>query len=225
VVRVVAFDVNETLLDLKALDEPFTRVFGSAAPRPLWFAQMLQLAFVGTITGEYVDFSAAQHAALRMIAERTGTALTPGDADAVVAQMRRLPPHPEVPGALAALRGSGLAAVALTNSTLDVAADQLGNAGLRDLFDEVLSADDVGRLKPAPEPYAAVAARFDVPPAEVRLVAAHSWDISGALAAGCRAAFVARPGAVLSPLGRQPDIVGPDLTAVVERILDVDCPQ
>ena len=60
---VIAFDVNETLLDLSALDPAFERVFGSSAPRPLWFAQMLQLAFVGTITGEYVDFSTAQHPA------------------------------------------------------------------------------------------------------------------------------------------------------------------
>lgn len=223
-VRVVAFDVNETLLDLAALDEQFAQVFGSAALRPVWFAQMLQLAFVGAITGEYVDFGSAQRAALEMVAARTGTALDPAAAETIVAGMRRLPPHPEVPAALAALRGSGLALVALTNSTLAVAEDQLSNAGLSELLDGVLSADDVRRLKPAPEPYAAVAGRFDVPLAEVRLVAAHAWDIAGALAAGCRAAFVARPGAVLSPLGGQPDIVGPDLTAVVDRILAVDRP-
>jgi 2-haloacid dehalogenase len=44
---VIAFDVNETLLDLRALDDPFERVFGTAALRPQWFAPMLQLAFVG----------------------------------------------------------------------------------------------------------------------------------------------------------------------------------
>ncbi len=145
-VRVVAFDVNETLLDLAALDEPFTRAFGSAASRPLWFAQMLQLAFVGTITGEYIDFGTAQHAALRMLAARTGTDLDPADADAIVTGMRRLPPHPEVRAALTALRGSPLAVAALTNSTREVAEAQIVNAGLRDLFDAVLSADDVRRL-------------------------------------------------------------------------------
>jgi 2-haloacid dehalogenase len=55
------------------------------------------------------------------------------------------------------------------------------------------------------------------------LVAAHSWDISGALAAGCQAAFVARPGMVLSPLGTQPSIVGNDIADVVAQILAVDC--
>jgi hypothetical protein len=54
---IIAFDVNETLLDLRALDPLVGEVFGDAALRPLWFAQMLQLSFVGTITGNYVDFT------------------------------------------------------------------------------------------------------------------------------------------------------------------------
>ncbi len=58
----------------------------------------------------------------------------------------------------------------------------------------------------------------------MRLVAAHSWDVSGALAAGCKAAFVARPGMVLSPIGAQPDIIGPDISAVVDQIIAADPP-
>jgi 2-haloacid dehalogenase len=53
-------------------------------------------------------------------------------------------------------------------------------------------------------------------------VAAHWWDIAGAMAAGCQAAFVARPGMVLSPLGVPPGITGPDLAAVAEQIITID---
>ena len=67
-----------------------------------------------------------------------------------------------------------------------------------------------------------MAKAFGVDVSEVRLVAAHSWDVSGALAAGCRAAFVARPGMVLSPIGAQPDITGADIAAVVDRIVVTD---
>ncbi len=219
---VIAFDVNETLLELSALDPVFERLLGSAALRAPWFAQMLQLSFVGGLTGEYLDFSAAQHAALAMVAQRTGLRVTPAEADEVVAAMSSLPAHPEVPAALRALRTTPLRVVALTNSVAAVAEAQLTNAGIRDQFDDVISADSVRRLKPAPEPYRAVAGTFGVETAEVRLVAAHSWDVSGALAAGCRAAFVARPGMVLSPVGPQPDIVGPDIAAVVDQIMARD---
>jgi 2-haloacid dehalogenase len=219
---VIAFDVNETLLDLSALDGAFQDLFGDVALRPQWFAQMLQLAFVGGLTGEYVDFTTAQHAALRMLAERTGRALSDADADGVVDAMSTLPPHPEVREALTRLHRAPLTMVALTNSVLPVAEAQLQHAGLRDLFDAVISADTVGRLKPAPEPYRAVAEYFGVPTADVRLVAAHPWDISGALAAGCRAALVRRPGVVASPIGAQPDITGPDIADVVAQIIAAD---
>ena len=47
---VIAFDVNETLLDMRALDPYFEALFGSAALRAQWFAQMLYLSFVGGLT-------------------------------------------------------------------------------------------------------------------------------------------------------------------------------
>jgi len=204
---VIAFDVNETLLDLSPLDA----LLGGADARARWFSQMLQLSFVGGLTGRYVDFSTAQRAALEMLGHE--------NADAVLDQMRRLPPHPDAAPALDRLREAGLTLAALTNSPLDVARAQLAHAGLADRFHEILSADQVQALKPRPEPYHLVARTFDVAPAEVRLVAAHAWDVSGALAAGCAAAFVRRPGKVPSPLGDQPDIVGDDLHEVATRIV------
>ena len=221
---VIAFDVNETLLDLRALDPAFEDLLGSAALRAQWFAQMLQLSFVGGLTGEYVDFSTAQNAALRMLADRVGKPITAAQADEMVQRMNSLPPHPEVPDALRRLRRTPLKIVALVNSLEVVGDAQLASAGVRDCFDAVISADSVRHLKPAPEPYHLVAKTFGVDASEVRLVAAHSWDISGALAAGCRAAFVARPGMVLSPIGARPDIVEADIAAVADRIVAIDVP-
>jgi 2-haloacid dehalogenase len=54
---------------------------------------------------------------------------------------------------------------------------------------------------------------------QVRLVAAHAWDVAGAMRAGCAAAFVARPGQVLDPLAPTPDVVGRDLRDVAEGIV------
>lgn len=217
---VLAFDVNETLLDLSALDRRFEVAFGDRSVRGLWFGQMLQLSFVGVITDEYVDFTTAQRAALRMVAERRGVEISDDGVEEIVGGMRALPAHPEVRDALLRLSGAGIAMVTLTNSPLEVVEAQLEFAGIRDCFDQVLSADEVKRLKPAREPYELVAQRMSTGTRGVRLVAAHAWDISGALAAGCGAAFVARPGVIASPLGRQADIVGSDLSHVADRILE-----
>jgi 2-haloacid dehalogenase len=80
----------------------------------------------------------------------------------------------------------------------------------------------VRRFKPAAEAYRSVADALGVRIDQLRMVAAHAWDVLGALRAGCAAAFVARPGKVLYPLGPQPDIVGPDFTSVARAIVGVE---
>ena len=127
---VCVFDVNETLLDLAALDGEFERLFGDRGVRVAWFGQLLQSAMVATITERYTDFGTVGRAALEMIATRLGVA-----------------------------------------------------------------------------------------PADVLLVAAHAWDVAGARAAGCQAAFVARPGKVPDPLAHPPDLVVTDLDDLATRLL------
>lgn len=218
-IQVLVFDVNETLLDLQALDPLFADLLGDPALRPQWFASMLQLSFVGGLTGQYVDFSTAQRGALQMTAARAGKKLSTGEVETVVDAMRRLPPHSDVLPALTRLRDAGVRLTALTNSVLDVALAQLSNAGLADMFEAILSADEARALKPAPAPYRMTADRCGVDIGDLCLVAAHPWDVSGAMAAGAQAAFVARGGVVPSPLGPQPAVIGADLIAVADALL------
>jgi 2-haloacid dehalogenase len=220
--RVIVFDVNETLLDLGALKPQFERVFGDGEVLREWFGQVLQSALLTAVAGPYSDFSKVGRAALAMVAARHGVELSDADARAVLAGMRTLPPHPDVVPALRRLKEQGFRLAALTNSPPAVAEAQLTNSGIAPLLDRILSVDAVRRLKPAAEVYRHAADSFGVAPADLRMVAAHSWDVAGAMRAGCRAAFVARPGMVLDPLFEPPDIVGPDLGVVAERIAAAD---
>jgi 2-haloacid dehalogenase len=220
--RVCVFDVNETLLDLGALDPQFERVFGDASTRQAWFGQFLTSWLTAMVTGMYQEFGTIGGTALEMIAERQGVELSDEDKGQILSGMQELPPHPEVEENLARLRDGGIRLAALTNSTQQVADAQIDNSGLRQYFDQVLSADAVKRLKPAPEPYRMAAESLGVEIQQVRLVAAHAWDVAGALQAGCAAAFVARPGMVLNPLFERPDVVGSDLREVAEGILKVE---
>ncbi|NJK79710.1 MAG: haloacid dehalogenase type II [Chloroflexaceae bacterium] len=220
--RVCVFDVNETLLDLRALEPHFVRIFGNAAVLHTWFGTMLQQAMISTITGAYTDFGKLGGAALAITAERFGVAISDEDRQQIVSGIRTLPPHPEVRESLEKLRDAGLRLAALTNSTEQVAQAQLTNAGLADLFEQILSADMVQRLKPAPEPYHMAAEKLGVGIADIRLIAAHDWDIAGIMRAGGAGAFVARPGMILSPLTPTPDVIGADMRKVVEQIIAIE---
>jgi len=216
------FDVNETLLDLGALDPHFERIFGDASTRQAWFGQFLTSWLTAMVTGVYQDFRTIGGSALEMVAERQGMNLSDEDKQQILSDMQELPPHPEVEENISRLHEAGIRLAALTNSTQQVADAQIDNSGLRDYFEQVLSADAVQRLKPAPEPYRMAAESLGVEIGQVRLVAAHAWDVAGAMQAGCAAAFVARPGMVLNPLFERPDVVGSDLREVANQILEIE---
>ena len=148
--------------------------------------------------------------------------MSSGDRTRILQGMLKLPAHTDVREGLQVMRDAGLRLVTLTNSAPAAVQQQLANAGLATLFERSFSVDTVRRFKPAPEAYRSVAEALRVPVDQLRLIAAHAWDIVGALRAGCAAAFVARPGKVLYPLGPQPDIVGPDFLKVAQAIVAVE---
>jgi 2-haloacid dehalogenase len=170
----IVFDVNETLLDLKAVDSAFESHFGPGPFRKEWFNELLKLAFVSTITGRYSDFGVIRKSALEILEIRHGKPCTEAQRKDLLALLRQLPAHPDVAQGLTALRAEGFRLAALTNSTASTVEAQLTHAGLRHFFHYVFSADTVKRLKPAREPYDMVAHAVGVEPQWLLMVAAHS---------------------------------------------------
>ena len=218
--QVILFDVNETLLDLRALEPLFERFFGDTAVLPMWFAQLLRSAMTATITGNYHDFGTIGRDALLITAERHRALLSSAAQDEILAGMIYLPPHPEVPASLTRLNEAGFRLATLTNSPPWIIEEQLANAGLKDYFEKTLSIHTTHRFKPALETCQYAADQLGVTLAGITMVAAHDWDIAGAQQAGCATAFIARPGMFYSSLFEAPDIVGEDLESIVDQLLE-----
>ena len=220
--KTIVFDVNETLLDLGAMGPRFDAVFGSTDLLGAWFDQLLRHALVSTVTDSYVPFDDLAVDALTLVARRSGREVTDEDAIHVVDGMAHLPAHTNVRPAIARLRDHGFTTATLTNSPPHLLRAQLANAAISDLFDATLSIDPVRRFKPHPETYRSAAERLDIEVADMRLVTAHDWDVTGAIRAGAAGAFVARRGMILSNASESPDIAGSDLGAVVTAIIEKD---
>ena len=223
--RVIVFDLIGTLLDLQAMDAHFERFFGDAVVRKEWFTQTLQLAMASVMTNAYEDFRVQADTALEITARRYKVSMLGEEKNLILGTLHKLRSYSDVAQNLQRLRDAGLRLATLTNSTVQAAEAQLTYAGLRDHFEQVISADEVRCFKPAPEVYHLAARRLGVESEQVRLVSTHDWDVTGALRAGCAAAFVARPGQVMNPFGPQPDVRGTDLGEVAEKILAVELGQ
>ena len=216
---VLVFDVNETLLDLRALDPHFLRIFGDSSVRKTWFGLVLRNALALTITGDYSNFVTIGGASLQMVAAQQGVQLSAEDRAAIGTAMTAMPAHPDVPPALETLHKAGFRLAALTNSPRDAAVSQLANAGVAPLFEIIMSVEDTGKFKPAPEVYQMAARNLGVETTGITMVAAHDWDVAGAMGAGCKGAYVTRPGMVLNPLYPAPDITGDDMEAVAAALM------
>ena len=219
--RVLFFDVNETLLDLTTMKASVGNILnGRSELLPLWFTTMLQYSLVSTVAGQYNDFGIIGSAALQMVAANNGITITEKEAqDAILGPIRSLPAHPEVKAALQQLKDAGYKLVSFTNGSNKGVQTQFENAGLLDYFDERLSIEDIGKFKPHTDSYDWAAGKMGVKPSECLMVAAHGWDIAGALWAGWRGAFVARPGAQRYPLAPPPEIHEIDLKLIAEKLI------
>lgn len=214
--KVIFFDVNETLLDLKPLKESVAKALdGHDELVGLWFSTLLHYSLVDTLTGAYHPFPEIGVAALQMVAKSHGIELSKDAAEqAINPVMVNLPPHPDAIDGLKELKKQGFLLVSLTNSSNAGVKAQFENAGLIDIIDHRLTVEGIHKFKPDLEVYRWALAQMNVKASEAMLVAAHGWDIAGAKAAGFQTVFVARPGKVLYPLAEQPDYVVKDIKEI-----------
>jgi 2-haloacid dehalogenase len=217
--HVLVLDVIETMLDINALEPHFMRAFGDRQVLREWFANLLLYANVTTVAGPYADFGTVAGAVLDMTAAAHRKTLSSDDRARILQGTLTLPAHPDVKDGLTRLKAAGFRMVTLTNSAPSSVAQQLKNASLTEFFERAFSVDAVKKYKPAAETYQYVARELGVMPGELRMIAAHAWDVHGALRAGCAAAFIGRPGHALFPLGPKPDVSAPDLRAAADQII------
>lgn len=216
----VVFDVNETLLDLSPVRAWFTDRFGEHPTAGTWFTELLRLSFVSSVTNRYHPFTELAAAALETVATRRDAPVSETDLAHIKAILTTLPPHPDVEGGLVRLREHGFTVAALTNSPLATARTQLSHAAIDTLFDRVMSVEMVERFKPHRSVYLAAATELGVETENIVMVAAHDWDIAGAMSAGCEGAFVERPGQHYSSVFPSPTVRGPSIEAISQLIVE-----
>lgn len=219
--KVLFFDVNETLLDLTSMkNEVGEALEGNDTLLSLWFTTMLQYSLVISASNQYQPFGYIGAAALQMVAANNGINISESKArEIIVNAMDKLPPHPEIKDALVALKNNGYTLVAFTNSSQQSLINKFESAKLTSYFDSLLSIDEVKKYKPFTDTYNWAASKMGVKNEDCMLIAAHGWDVAGALWAGWRASFIRRPGQQLFPLAPPTEINEADLQKVANILI------
>jgi 2-haloacid dehalogenase len=215
----IVFDVNETLLDLGTMEPIFQRIFGDKSAMRLWFANLILYSAALTVAGCYVPFTDIGSAVMKMLADTRGVEIDEKDKNELTEKFSTMPPHPEVPAALRKLRAAGFRLFTLTDNLLEVQTRQLERGGIVDLFERRFSADGVKYHKPSRQAYGYAEKELGVKPSQLCLIACHTWDTLGAVAAGWEAALIKRVDNDVLGVGPQPQIIGKDLNDVADQLI------
>jgi 2-haloacid dehalogenase len=211
---VVAFDVNETLLDLAPVR---AALIEAGRPgellRPI-FARTLLLGIAAAAVGGWCRFRDAFDDALAQ-----ETDLDPARRSAVADAFGELTPHPDVEPAVRRLTEAGIRVVTLSHGSPGVAEAGLVRGGIAPLVERSMSSEAIRAWKPVREVYLWAAGTCDVAPERMALVAAHGWDVMGAQRAGLTGAWFPRGEQAYPAVYEQPHVLAADLAGAVDGLL------
>jgi 2-haloacid dehalogenase len=216
---VLIFDVNETLLDMSLLKKKVNDLLNSTKGFRIWFGMLLQYSLVDNCTNSYHNFTTIADATLDMAAKALETEINEKDKKEALQTINELSAYDDVPKGLKQLKENGFRLATLTNSPARTLAAQLQNAKLTEYFEATFSIDSIRKYKPALETYMWAVEQMSVNTSDALLVAAHGWDIAGAMQAGLQAAFIEREGQSLYSLSEKPQFTGRDLTEIADSLI------
>ncbi len=215
------FDAYGTLFDVNAAAREAAREPGRDALAACWQkladdwrAKQLQYTWHRALVREHRDFWLVTQDGLDWALENNGLDGDSALRERLLKLYWQLSAYGEVPAMLRALKGAGMNTAILSNGSPAMLDGAVHSAELGALLDEVLSVEEVGIFKPAPEVYELVTKRFSSPARHILFVSSNCWDALAARGFGFQAVWVNRSRAPLDRLGHTPRAVLDDLTTI-----------
>ena len=221
-VKVLMFDLYGTVVDMQQglIDTvtPFLRDKGwDGEPHRFvtwWRRTHFEDSMIDALCDRgHTPYRQIAHRAVSHVMTRAGIVYTQEEVQWLVARIERLRPFPDVLDALSQLRAR-YRLVILSNGDRDMLENAKPWIGFD--FDRMISAEEAGYFKPHYKTYQKAEELIGEARTSIMHVANHPFDCIGAKAYGMRTAFVDRRSRPYGETPYQPDLIVPDLAALVE---------
>jgi len=178
-------------------------------------AKLFAYTWLYTSASRYDGFTPLARDAFQYAGAIYGVELTTADLESLVACYSALPLWPDVAAAIGQLRHAGIRLAMLSNLPREMLLSNLRAGGIAQHFEALLSTDEVGRFKPAPEAYALAMRALRLARGQIGFAASAGWDASGATWFGYRTAWVNRSNARPEPAHAAPEAVSRGIEGVL----------
>jgi 2-haloacid dehalogenase len=213
--KTIAFDVYGTLIDTQGVLSLLQGMIGDKANdfSRSWREKQLEYSFRRGLMQNYANFGVCTSQALDYTCQYCDVSLTDSQKAQLLSSYSNLPAFADVTEGLTRLREAHFNLYAFSNGSAQAVETLLGNAGIREFFQGVVSCDDLKSFKPNPAVYAHFLRAANTSSDSAWLVSSNPFDVIGARSAGMHAAWVQRSqDAVFDPWGIEPTVTISSLT-------------
>lgn len=209
------FDAYGTLFDFNSAASTARDELGEDWQRlsDLWRLKQLQYTWLRGLARQHADFWQVTGDALDF-ALTTLRLDRPGLWERLMKLYLELDTYPEVPAMLRELKQRGLKLAILSNGTPSMLSAVVHHSALDEVFDAVLSVEEVGVYKPHPSVYGLAAERLKLDRTRICFLSSNGWDAYSAKAFGFRVIWCNRFGQEPERIPATPDGQIMDLAAL-----------
>jgi 2-haloacid dehalogenase len=218
----LAFDVYGTLIDTNGVVDLLDKFIGNKAKAfsSTWRNKQLEYSFRRGHMQNYVSFAVCTSQALDYTCLFHKVELNLEQKNELMNIYSVLAAFDDVKEALKKLKEKGFRLFAFSNGKAEAVEKLLIHAGVRELFLDVVSVDDIKTFKPSPGAYAHFLRTAQTNGNEAWLISSNPFDVIGSISAGMKSAWIQRSSeSIFDPWEIQPTIT---VSSLLELCEDLD---
>src|SRR5262245_45520343 len=195
--KALAFDAYGNLFDVYSVTSFCEQLFPGKGMSlaMMWRTKQLQYSLLRSMMQRYRDFWQLTQDGVVCSARALELELTTEKRTRLMDAYMTLAAFPDVRPGLEQLKSLGMKLGILSNGAPEMLQSASRNAGITELFDAIISVDEIKVFKPHPRVYHLASSHLATPPGGIGFVSSNSWDVNGAGSAGLTTFWIQRAAA------------------------------
>lgn len=210
----VIFDPNSVVAEVEKIFPGKGMEFTKA-----WRAKQFEYGFLRSITKNHEDFFKVAEDALHYTIESMKLEASDAQKKQLLNAYLALKPWPDAVAGLRKLKASGVKIITIANFSKRMLKSNADNAGISELFDELLSTEANSTYKPDPQAYALGLQHLGLKKEDIVFAAFGGWDAYGAKRFGYPTYWVNRLNLPAENLGGDADGTSNNIQGLLDFVL------
>lgn len=217
-IKVCAFDAYGTCFDINSAAEKLATKIGDnwMSFSTTWRTVQLEYTWLRSMMKKHANFWKITEDSLDFAMKNHN--INKNFRNELLQLYKKLEPYPELNKCLNDLKAKQIKTCILSNGSPTLLDELTINAKVKDLFNDIISIEEVGIYKPDPRVYELVTKKYSCKPEEVCFMSSNTWDVVGGGYFGYKSVWVDRFNKNFDNLDYNPNYKIKDLSDLIKML-------